>query len=122
VSLPLIGLCHRLVPDWHDRIRDHGPAARLFGVGLTIGNLTGGRLADWRLIPSVICSYAGVVLVLAAFAYTSHFAVPAIATVVVWGPLGFALISPLQTWVVDTANDAPNLASTMNQSAFNLGD
>jgi DHA1 family inner membrane transport protein len=94
----------------------------LFGVGLTIGNLVGGRLADWRLLPSVTASYAALALVLAGFAYTCHFPIPASVTVVVWGALAFALISPLQIWVVDAASDAPNLASTLNQSAFNLGN
>ena len=94
----------------------------LFGVGLTVGNLIGGRMADWRLIPSVTGSYAALVLVLAVFAYTCHFPVPAIVTVSVWGALAFALVSPLQIWVVDAARDAPNLASTLNQSAFNLGN
>lgn len=31
-------------------------------------------------------------------------------------------MSPLQIWVVDAATDAPNLASTLNQGAFNLGN
>jgi DHA1 family inner membrane transport protein len=94
----------------------------LFGVGLTVGNLLGGRMADWRLVPSVTASYSALVLVLACFAYTCHFLVPAVATVAVWGALAFALVSPLQIWVVDAARDAPNLASTLNQSAFNLGN
>lgn len=47
---------------------------------------------------------------------------PTIVTVGVWGALAFALIAPLQMWVTDDANDAPNLASTLNQSAFNLGN
>jgi MFS transporter, DHA1 family, inner membrane transport protein len=42
--------------------------------------------------------------------------------VAVWGAAAFALISPLQMSVVDAASDAPNLASTLNQSAFNLGN
>src|SRR5208337_1529834 len=35
----------------------------LFGIGLTIGNLVGRRMADWRLVPSVTASYAALVLV-----------------------------------------------------------
>jgi DHA1 family inner membrane transport protein len=34
----------------------------------------------------------------------------------------FALGAPLQTRVVDQAREAPNLASTLNQGAFNLGN
>ncbi|MGI4953736.1 MAG: MFS transporter [Janthinobacterium lividum] len=94
----------------------------LFGVGLTIGNLVGGRLADWRLLPSLVVSTAALVLVLAAFSLTSRHATWAVATVLLWGGVAFALIAPLQLWVVDAAREAPNLASTLNQSAFNMGN
>ena len=97
-------------------------ALLLFGVGLTIGNLVGGRLADWRLVPSVTAIHGALVLVLATFAYACHFLVPAVATIAVWGAVIFALIAPLQTWVVNAASAAPNLAATLNQSAFNLGN
>ena len=40
----------------------------------------------------------------------------------VWGTLGFALVPLLQTLIVDQAAEAPNLASTLNQGAFNLGN
>ena len=40
----------------------------------------------------------------------------------VWGIVAFALVSPLQMRVVSEASDAPNLASTLNQGAFNLGN
>ena len=39
-----------------------------------------------------------------------------------WGVLAFALVSPLQMQVVNQASGAPNLASTLNQGAFNLGN
>ena len=44
------------------------------------------------------------------------------ATIFVWGILAFAIVPPLQMLVVDRASDAPNLASTLNQGAFNLGN
>jgi DHA1 family inner membrane transport protein len=43
-------------------------------------------------------------------------------TLFVWGGLTFALVSPLQMRVMNEASDAPNLASTLNQGAFNLGN
>lgn len=94
----------------------------LFGVGITLGNFLGGRLADWKLMPSLIGIFISLALVLAVFVYSSQETVPAIATVFLWGLLAFALVSPLQTRVVDTAQEAPNLASTLNQGAFNLGN
>jgi DHA1 family inner membrane transport protein len=97
-------------------------ALLLFGVGITIGNLVGGRLADWRLVATVLGAFAGVATILALFTWTSHAAVPAMITLFVWGGLTFAVASPLQIWVVEAAVDAPNLAATLNQGAFNLGN
>ncbi|WP_188576130.1 MFS transporter [Tistrella bauzanensis] len=94
----------------------------LLGVGLTIGNLIGGRLGDWRLMPAVIGLFVAVMLVLAAFTQTLHAVWPAVLSVFLWGMVAFALVSPLQMRVVTEARGAPNLASTLNQGAFNLGN
>ena len=93
----------------------------LFGVGLTVGNFIGGRLADWRLMPSLIVLFAGVAIIEAIFTVTCHAPVPAIITMFVWGVLVFAVVSPLQMRVVEQARRAPNLASTLNQGGFNVG-
>lgn len=94
----------------------------IFGVGLTAGNLLGGRLADWKLMPSLLVTFVALIVVLTAFVFASHHLVPAVITVFVWGVLAFALVPLLQLRVVDKADDAPNLASTLNQGAFNLGN
>jgi DHA1 family inner membrane transport protein len=94
----------------------------LFGVGLTLGNLLGGRLGDWRLMPSLIGILVLLAPLLALFTLTSKAVIPAAATIFCWGLLAFALISPLQMRVVNVAAGAPSLASTLNQGAFNLGN
>jgi DHA1 family inner membrane transport protein len=94
----------------------------LFGVGLTLGNYLGGRLGDWKLMPSVIAVLAVLIPVLGLFTVTSARPPAAAVTVFCWGILAFALISPLQMRVVSEASQAPNLASTLNQGAFNLGN
>ena len=94
----------------------------LFGAGLTVGNIVGGRLADWKLMPSVIGTLLCRIPVLGAFTFTSLAILPVAMTLFAWGLLAFALVSPLQTRVVDAAAGAPNLASTLNQSAFNFGN
>ena len=97
-------------------------ALLVFGIGLTLGNLAGGKLADTRLAATIVGGFAGLVAVMVLFAFTSHAAWPAVLTLPLWGALVFALVSPLQIWVVEAASDAPNLASTLNQGAFNLGN
>jgi MFS transporter, DHA1 family, inner membrane transport protein len=94
----------------------------VFGAGLTLGNLVGGRLGDWRLMPSVIAIFILLIGVLAAFTVTDRVPWLALPTLFVWGSLTFALVSPLQMRVMNEASDAPNLASTLNQGAFNLGN
>ncbi|GAA0606111.1 MFS transporter [Thalassospira tepidiphila] len=94
----------------------------LFGVGLTVGNYIGGRLGDWRLMPAIIMAFALLIAILALFTETLTSVIPAVATVMLWGVVAFALVSPLQMRVVNEASDAPNLASTLNQGAFNLGN
>lgn len=56
----------------------------LFGAGTTLGNLLGGRLADWRLVPALIGILAVLALVLLGFAWTMQHTVAAIVTVFVW--------------------------------------
>ena len=97
-------------------------ALLIFGVGITLGNLVGGRLADYRLVGTVVWSFIGNAAILVVFVLTSHAPVSAMATLFVWGGLSFALGPPLQIWVVEAAAEAPNLASTLNQGAFNFGN
>ena len=94
----------------------------VFGAGLTVGNLVGGRLADWRLMPAVMILFAVLAVVLVAFYLVSPIPIPAVAVMVLWGATTFACASPLQMRVVDQAVDGPNLAATLNQGAFNLGN
>jgi DHA1 family inner membrane transport protein len=97
-------------------------ALMLFGAGITVGGLLGGRLADWRLMPALAGLFVCIALVLAAFSWTSHLALPALVTLFVWGIVAFAVGPAAQVRVLDAAKGAPNLASTLNQGAFNLGN
>lgn len=94
----------------------------IFGVGLVIGNLVGGRLADRALMPSLYVLLAGLALVLAVFTLTSRAQIPAAITVFLLGAFGFATVPPLQKRVLDNAAAAPTLASAVNIGAFNLGN
>lgn len=94
----------------------------LFGVGITIGNLIGGRLADWKLMPTILGALVLLILVLAQFSLSSHSVIGACISVFVWGCVMFILIAPLQMRVIECAGEAPNLASTLNQGAFNVGN
>lgn len=93
----------------------------VFGVGLTIGNLIGGRLADWKLMPSLIALFLLISGLLALFTITSGNATTAVITMIAWGITGFAVVAPLQMHVVNEAKGAPNLVSVLNHAGFNIG-
>ncbi|MEU3270447.1 MFS transporter [Saccharomonospora sp. NPDC006951] len=94
----------------------------LFGVGLVLGNLAGGRFADRALSPTLYVVLGGLALVLGVFAVTAHAKVPAIITLFLLGGFGFATVPPLQMRTLRSAGEAPTLASAVNIGAFNLGN
>jgi DHA1 family inner membrane transport protein len=57
-----------------------------------------------------------------AFAELSSSAPAAILLVFMWGVITFVIVPPMQMRVVETASEAPNLAATLNQGAFNAGN
>ncbi len=94
----------------------------LYGIGLTIGNTLGGRLADLSIERTLVGSFAVLAAVLVVFAGVMHWSLPAAVAILIWGIASFAIVPPLQMRVMEAAADAPNLASAMNIGAFNLGN
>ncbi|MEV6395325.1 MFS transporter [Streptomyces sp. NPDC051907] len=94
----------------------------LFGLGMVVGNLVGGKYADRALMPLLYVSLGSLALVLALFTLTAHNQVAATVTIFLIGLLGFATVPPLQKRVLDQASGAPTLASAVNIGAFNLGN
>ncbi|MGH8355734.1 MAG: MFS transporter [Pseudomonas sp.] len=97
-------------------------ALLLIGLGLTLGNYLGGRLADWRLLPALMVTLAALALSMLLFAWASPYPLLALLALFVWSALSFATVPMLQLRVVQQAAGAPNLASTLNIGAFNLGN
>ncbi|MDT3378625.1 MFS transporter [Labrys neptuniae] len=97
-------------------------ALALIGIGLTLGNALGGRLADWSLDGAARLSLAALGLIMAVLplALTSRYG--AAIGLMVWGMAAFAIVPPLQMRVMQVASAAPGLASSINVGAFNLGN
>ncbi|SDD74842.1 MFS transporter [Glycomyces harbinensis] len=93
----------------------------LFGIGLTIGNLLGGRLADRAFTPAMFGTMTAAIGALIVFAFAVHHQVPAVIMVFVLGAASFAMVPVFQTRIMDAAKEAPLLASSTNASAFNVG-
>lgn len=99
-----------------------GAVLVLFGLGATLGTLLGGRLADWKLMRALMIALSALCVFFLLFAATMHLKPFAIAGVFLIGFIGFIGGPGLQARSVQQAKDAPLLASTLNQSAFNLGN
>ena len=93
----------------------------LYGVGSTIGVFIGGRLADWKLMPSLIALLTAQAVVMAAMYLAAPYPIPMIAVVMIWGGINFAVGTPVQTRILRWTADAPNLASSLIPSGFNIG-
>ncbi|GAA3526827.1 MFS transporter [Nonomuraea rosea] len=94
----------------------------LFGVGLVVGNLIGGKLADRAVMPSIYGSVALLTLLAVAVALVAGDQVAFVIAITLFGVAAFATVPPLQTRVLDAAAGAPTLASAANIGAFNLGN
>lgn len=94
----------------------------LIGVGFTVGNWLGGRLADWSLdgATRIFLGALAAIMLLLPFAFDSH--AGAAIGLLVWGVAAFALVPPVQMRVMEAASEAPGLASSINVGAFNLGN
>lgn len=94
----------------------------LYGVGLAVGNVLGGRFADRSMDLTLIASLIAVMLLLVMLALVISSPLLVAPLILLWGIASFALVPPLQAMVVQEAAEAPSLASAMNIGAFNLGN
>jgi DHA1 family inner membrane transport protein len=99
------------------------PILLVFGVGLSIGNIAGGRLADRGLGRALIGTLLALAAVLVTFALVLSLKGLTVAFVGLLGAAAFATVAPLQLRVLKTAGPAgQTLASSLNIAAFNLGN
>ncbi|MEH7336621.1 MFS transporter [Neobacillus drentensis] len=94
----------------------------LFGVGITIGNIYGGKLADRKLLPSLLGILVLLAIILAVFSITDQYKIFTLIMVFIFGIAAFGTVPGLQLHMLNTAKEAPTLASTLNIAAFNLGN
>lgn len=99
------------------------PILLLFGGGMVLGNLFGGRLADRALKPAIYITLALLIAVLISMDWLLGSTTGALIAVASLGFTGFATVPPLQLWVMSNAKGASeSLASSFNIGAFNLGN
>ena len=94
----------------------------LIGLGLTVGNIIGGKLADKRLAATLIGVFISMAVVSTLLSWTSVAVIPTEITLFLWATASFAAVPALQINVVTFGKAAPNLVSTLNIGAFNIGN
>lgn len=114
ISPMLVRVTH-LSPDAVSRV------LMVFGFGITLGTVAGGRLADRSTFGMLYGGFAALVLIFAVLPFALPYRAPAFVAVFVWGLIHFAAGTPMQPRTVEKAHGA-HLASTLNQSAFNFGN
>nr|WP_246858184.1 MFS transporter [Corynebacterium sp. sy017] len=94
----------------------------VYGVGMVIGNLIGGRLSDWNMELGILSALIAIVVTLILFFFSSAHPV--------WGTINFGLIGlsgstlvpGLQIRLMDVAGKAQTLAAALNHSALNIAN
>ncbi len=94
----------------------------VFGLGVTAGNIVGGKMADWNINKSLFIILSAFVGYLFLFYFLQFSNILMVPGIFIFGVLAFAMIPMLQFRILGVSADAPTLASTLNQSALNLGN
>ncbi|TFV65320.1 UNVERIFIED_ORG: MFS transporter [Bacillus sp. AZ43] len=99
------------------------PVLALFGVGTTVGTLAGGRLGDRYGFSFVAVGLLAMAGVLGLFAVLARTPVAAVALLVLFGTISFALGPVVQNAVIEAARvPGGSLVSAANQGAFNVAN
>ncbi|MGF6564836.1 MFS transporter [Kosakonia cowanii] len=94
----------------------------LIGVGFSIGNFLGGKLADRSVTGTLKGFLLLLIVIMLAIPLLARSEIGAAIAMVVWGAATFAVVPPLQMRVMRVAHEAPGLSSSVNIGAFNLGN
>lgn len=92
------------------------------GVGMTIGNLLGGRLADRGAMRALVIGFVLMIAAMAGLALTAFSGVGLFLGIFMVGATA-SLVSPtIQTRLMDVAGDSQTLAAALNHAALNVGN
>ena len=92
-----------------------------YGAGAVAGIVLGGRLADWKLVPSTIGAALAYAAVSAAILLGMHSPIAMFVLMVVLGIAVWTFSVPPQTRIVHYSEGSGTVAATFTATAFNLG-
>ena len=100
-----------------------GYAMMLAGLGMVVGNFLGAKMAElFSPLKAVIISLSVMcgILVLNMFIATNPYLLMILTFVI--GAISFTVATPIQMAIINTSKGSEMLGSSMNQSAFNMGN
>ena len=100
-----------------------GYAMILAGLGMVVGNFLGARMAE-KLSPltAVATSLMVMITVLLINSFVAFNPYAAMALTFIIGVVAFTVATPIQMAIINTSKGSESLGSSMNQSAFNMGN
>ena len=95
----------------------------LAGLGMVVGNLLGAKLAEmFSPIKAVIISLILMVLALIVNTFLAYDQIGVLVMTFVIPVIAFCIATPIQMAVIKSAKGSEMLGSSLNQSAFNMGN
>lgn len=94
----------------------------VFGLGMTLGNIAGGQVADRFPLRGLCAAFTAIAGILALMVVTVSSPVMAVGCVFAMA-FASSIVSPvLARMLLDGAQEAPSLASSLHHSAFNVAN
>jgi DHA1 family inner membrane transport protein len=94
----------------------------VIGVGMTIGNLAGGRLADWSVRRTMYLFFGVMLVALTGLALSAQSVPGLLIGVFLVGAAASGLSPAIQTRLMDVSHDSQSIAAALNHSALNIGN
>ncbi|GAA1803426.1 MFS transporter [Agromyces neolithicus] len=94
----------------------------VIGLGMTVGNIVGGRSADWSVRRSMYLFFGILAAALVLLGLTASSPVGLLAGVFLVGGASAALSPTIQARLMDVARDSQSIAAALNHSALNIGN
>ncbi|WP_460688687.1 MFS transporter [Nesterenkonia suensis] len=94
----------------------------LYGVGMVVGNFAGGWASDKSVMGTVVISMTLIAVFMVMFASTAHVPLLAVLFLFLVGCSASALSPAMQTYLIDSAPKAPQVAASLHHSAFNAAN
>lgn len=100
-----------------------GYAMIIAGLGMVLGNFIGAKMAElFYPLKAVAISLSLMVVVLLVNAFVASDPNAILVLTFIIGMVSFSVATPIQMAIINTSKGSEMLASSMNQSAFNMGN